>query len=189
MTGSRRPRGQTIVLAKVPEADPVVGPHRLRHDAPAAAGLPAHITVLYPYLSASRLTPGTLSALRDLMAAHRPVDLTFTAFGRFPDALWLSPVPAAPLCALTAAIAARWPEAPPHEGRFPDVIPHLTVASGRPAHVYDAVEAALAPALPLTARIGSVHLMVSDGATWHDHTEFVLGSAAPRVSARRGTPT
>jgi 2'-5' RNA ligase len=189
MTGSRRPRGQTIVLAKVPEADPVVGPHRLRHDAPVAAGLPAHITVLYPYLSASRLTPGTLSALRELMAAHRPVDLTFTAFGRFPDALWLSPVPAAPLRALTEAIAARWPEAPPHEGRFPDVIPHLTVASGRPPQVYDAVEAELAPALPLTARIGSVHLMVSDGATWHDHTEFALGGPAPRVCAHPVTPT
>ncbi len=137
--------------------------------------MPAHVTVLSPFLPAGRLTPDVLEELTGLVSRHRAFEVTFARFGRFPNALWLAPEPPQPLRALTEAIAAHWPGTPPHGGRFEEVIPHLTVASDRSTQVYDAIEETLASTLPFTARITGLHLMVTDGANWGDRARFALG--------------
>ena len=42
--------GDSALLVDVAEAEPVVGHLRLVHDAVAAHGIPAHVTVLYPFV-------------------------------------------------------------------------------------------------------------------------------------------
>ncbi|MEU6482794.1 2'-5' RNA ligase family protein [Streptomyces sp. NPDC046887] len=159
----------------MPVADAVVGGQRMRFDEPARAGLPAHVTVLYPFLPVERIGAGTLDALRALVSRHEGFEVVFGGFGRFPDALWLAPEPAEPLRALTEAISGRWPEAPPYEGRFAEVVPHLTVASGQSSEVYAAVEGELGAGLPFAARVEELQLMVSDGTRWHERAVFRLG--------------
>jgi hypothetical protein len=90
--------------------------------------MPAHITALYPFLPADRLTGEVVVALRELSAAVPLIDVRFRRTARFPGVLYLEPEPAGWMRELTASIAQRWPDAPPYGGSVDDVIPHLTVA-------------------------------------------------------------
>ncbi|MFI0941521.1 2'-5' RNA ligase family protein [Streptomyces sp. NPDC021020] len=167
--------GQTALVVRVPEAEPVVGAWRGRLDPSARAGVPAHVTVLVPFLDESRLDRGTRDDLAALLAARPAFDVAFARCGRFPGVLYLVPEPAGPLAALTAAVAARWPEAPPYGGRFAGVVPHLTVADGQDEAVLADVEAGLAAGLPITSRVRAVDLMAFDGARWQPRASFPLG--------------
>jgi hypothetical protein len=44
----------SAVLVPVPEAERVVSRYRARLDGAAALGVPAHVTVLYPFVPAAR---------------------------------------------------------------------------------------------------------------------------------------
>jgi len=168
------PVGQTALLATVAETEPVVGPWRLRFDAAAAAGVPAHVTVLYPFLDADRISPAVLDDLGTVIGAHRSFAARFGECRRFPDVLYLAPTPDEPFRALTESTVRRWPEAPPYEGQFAEVIPHLTVAHRQPPAVLDELEATLAGELPIPATISSVTLFVSDGKRWSRRADFPL---------------
>ena len=59
---------ESAVLVQVPEAERVVSPHRSRLDGAAALGVPAHVTVLFPFVPPAGITPSVVNAL----AAVRP---------------------------------------------------------------------------------------------------------------------
>ncbi|MFF0287494.1 2'-5' RNA ligase family protein [Streptomyces sp. NPDC005262] len=166
--------GQTALLAVVDEAEPLVEHWRRRFDSSASAGIPAHVTVLFPFLDIDRIGAAVNDDLRTLIGESNPFTIRFDGCRRFPDVLYLAPTPDQPFRALTETIAARWPEAPPYGGQFADVIPHLTVVHGQQPHVFDEAEAALAAQLPVTAKITSVSLFVSDGKHWQQRAEFPL---------------
>jgi 2'-5' RNA ligase len=138
---------------------------RERFDGSAAEGMPAHITALYPFLGEDCLTDEVLDQLRCLCAQLPVLDVAFRRTGRFPGVLYLDPEPADGLRRLTAAIAERWPEAPPYGGRFQDVIPHLTVARAGDGVLTD-IEAELLRSLPVPARLEEAVLYVFDGHRW-----------------------
>ncbi len=162
--------GDTALSIRVPEANRLV-----------STGYPAHVTVLYPFLGASRLSASAHAELTEVFAAHAPFTLTFTEFRRYPGVLYLPPEPDAPVRALTAALTDRWPEAVPYRGIFtPPLAPHLTLANHEGPDTYeaayDALEARLAPHLPLVSQVNEVHLMVTDGAGgWRDLRTYRLG--------------
>jgi 2'-5' RNA ligase superfamily protein len=73
---------ETAVLVPVPEAERVVSPHRSRLDGAAALGVPAHVTVLFPFVPPPLLTSGVVDALAEAVA-------TVSAFGcEFPATSW-----------------------------------------------------------------------------------------------------
>ncbi|WP_406425060.1 2'-5' RNA ligase family protein [Streptomyces sp. NBC_01589] len=173
--------GETALIVKVPEAEPVVGSWRERFDASVGAGVPAHVSVLYPFLSQDRVGDQVLGVLGELFGSHSAFDLHFRGCGRFPGVLYLAPESDDQFRALTLAVADRWPEAPPYGGQFAEVIPHLTVAHGQEPSVLDAVEADLSSRLPVTTRVSSVQLLVFDGILWRERADFALRT--PRVDA------
>ncbi|MFB7289291.1 2'-5' RNA ligase family protein [Actinacidiphila glaucinigra] len=175
--------GETALIVKVPEAEPVVGSWRERFDVSAEAGVPAHVSVLYPFLSQDRIDDQVLGVLGELFGSHRAFDLRFRMCGRFPGVLYLAPEPDDQFRALTLAVAARWPEAPPYGGRFAEVIPHLTVADGQEPSVLDTAEAELARRLPVATHVSSVQLFAFDGIVWREQADFAL--RAPRISVPR----
>jgi 2'-5' RNA ligase len=166
--------GQTALLAVVPAAEPLVGPWRRRFDAAAAAGVPAHVTIVAPFLPVGQLGRPVIAALEEVIAEHRSFAVRFAECRRFPDVLYLAPAPSEPFRVLTASIAARWPEAPPYGGQFADIVPHLTVAHGQQPDVLARVKTALTAGLPVDATICAVSLFVSDGVHWSPHGEFPL---------------
>ncbi|MGW5418637.1 2'-5' RNA ligase family protein [Streptomyces sp. NPDC003943] len=167
--------GQTALIVRIPEAEPSVSTWRERLDPSARAGVPAHVTVLFPFLDASRTDALVVhSALADVLGSHPAFDLRFERCGRFPEALYLVPEPDTQLRQLTEAIAHRWPEAPPYGGRFIDIVPHLTIAQGQEDAVLEEIEADLATRLPFTAHVSSVELIVHDGEKWQARASFPL---------------
>ncbi|MFF3209020.1 2'-5' RNA ligase family protein [Streptomyces sp. NPDC002886] len=176
--------GQTGLIVRIPEAEPAVRAWRERLDPSARAGVPAHVTVLFPFLEESRIDPLVHTDLAEVLGRHQAFDLRFERCGRLPEVSYLVPEPAAPLIRLTEAIAERWPEAPPYGGRFAEIVPHLTVAQGQQDAVLEEIEADLGDRLPLTSRVSSVELMVHDGAKWRVRASFALAGPAPRPLRR-----
>ncbi|MFD7631271.1 2'-5' RNA ligase family protein [Streptomyces sp. NPDC059851] len=167
--------GRTGLIVRIPEAEPSVRRWRERLDPSAQAGVPAHVTVLFPFLDESRMDPLVHSALADVLGRHQAFDLRFERCGRFPHVLHLVPEPDTRLRQLTEAVADRWPEAPPYGGRFAEVVPHLTIAQGQEDAALAEIEADLAGRLPFTAHVSSVELMVHDGVKWRERASFALG--------------
>ncbi|MFF2384223.1 2'-5' RNA ligase family protein [Streptomyces sp. NPDC058108] len=166
--------GQSGLIVRVPEAEPAVRAWRDRLDPSARAGVPAHVTILFPFLDASRIDDGTRVAIGEVIGRHRAFETRFEHCGRFPGILYVVPEPAAPFRRLTEAIAERWPESPPFGGRFEELVPHLTVAQGQEDAVLARAEADLQSRLPVTACVSSVDLMVHDGTRWHRKASFSL---------------
>jgi len=160
--------GQTGVILPVPEAEPLVSVWRRRYDRSAPLGVPAHVTVLYPFLPADRVDDGVLAELGGLCRRVGRLELAFRRTGWFEesDVLWLAPEPDGPVVALTGAITARWPEAQPSGGVDSEVTPHLTVAEGASDAEVTRMRADLDARLPFTARVGAAWLVVFDGVRW-----------------------
>lgn len=164
--GTSSGRVQSAVLIPVPEADSVVGRWRYELDPVAAAGVPAHITLVVPWLPPAEITDADLEELEKELADDRAFDFQLARvdwFGR--RVLWVAPEPAAPFLALTNRLAERFGTAP-WEDEFDEVIPHLTVA-----HATDGVElvpvaADLATRLPVRCRAREVWVMIGGGARW-----------------------
>lgn len=138
---------ESAFAVNVPEAEPYVGSLRERLDPAAALGVPAHITVLYPFLPPEQIDTGVLGAAALALASASPFAYRLARIGRFPGVAYLAPEPAAPFIALTASLVRRFPTHPPYEGRYDAIVPHLTVGQGSEAAGEEAA-AALAKALP-----------------------------------------
>jgi hypothetical protein len=142
---------RTALIVPVPEAEPQVGELRLAHDWSAARGVPAHITILFPFVDASEVDD---AAVADLISRFPAFDFELDRVEQFPDGpTWLRPSPSAPFVDLTAAVWQRWPDYPPYEGVHDEVIPHLTI-SDTPIDVQ--LE------LPIVARAREVTLIEED---------------------------
>jgi 2'-5' RNA ligase len=162
------------VLVQVREADPVVGEWRLRHTYDAPLGIPAHVTLLFPFVPASELAPAE-DRLAEVVGQAEAFDVSFARTARFPEVLYLEPDPAEPFAALTAAIAAAWPEHPPYEGAHETVIPHLTVAESEDEKLLERIRAAVEPKLPLQTRVTEAQLYAEDPAgRWHERSRLAL---------------
>src|SRR5262245_43430115 len=165
---------ESALVIVVPEAEPFVSVWRAQYDWSAKRGVPAHITLLYPFVPTEKIDDELLRQLRELFAEQPSFSFRLTRVARFPAVAWLEPEPAEPFGALTEQIVARYPEHPPYEGVHDEVIHHLTVAEGG-VELQDEVEAALTPHLPLEAQIDSVDLLVEDAnERWHAAERFPL---------------
>jgi 2'-5' RNA ligase len=149
------------LVVPLPEADPLVGAYRRQHDPVAALGVPAHVTLLYPF-RAPASAAAEIGALAELFAGVRAFEFAFTEVRRFPATVYLHPDAAERFRALTHTLVARWPDCPPYGGAFPDVVPHLTVADKVASDILDAVEHGVRGGLPLRCTASEAWLMCSD---------------------------
>ncbi len=170
---------ESALIVEVPEADDLVGRWRLRHDPVAAGGIPAHVTVLYPFVPPGRITAATLDGLERALAGVDAFAYALTGLGRFPGVLWLRPEPEEPFHELTRRLSRSFPEYPPYGGRHPDSQPHVTVAQVAPSQQDDLaerIEASIADDLPVRAVASAVSLFVGrDDGTWRREHVVPLG--------------
>jgi len=165
---------QTALVILVPEAEPLVSDWRSKHDWSAQRGVPAHITLLYPFVPTEKVGDGLLAQLRGLFASEAAISFDLTRLDRFPEVAWLAPEPAERFKALTDLIATRFPDYPPYEGAHDEVIPHLTVAEGG-TELQDRVEAAVSGRLPIHAHAAAVAFLIEDDdGLWHEAHRFPL---------------
>jgi 2'-5' RNA ligase len=168
----------TALIVPVPEAEPVVGPWRATLDRAASWGVPAHITVLYPFLAPGDIDETVLSALRQIAAAVPRFGCALTHVGWFGErVVWLAPRPQEPLRDLTHAVWRRFPGAPPYGGAFDKVVPHLTVGHDAALPRLRRAADAVAARLPVHAAVSSLRLISGSDApgSWHTVAELPLG--------------
>ncbi len=115
----------SALVVPVPSMDWLVLDRR-----PATDGLrvPAHVTVIAPFVPPDEISDGHLGELETLFSDVVPFSFTLDQTAEFPEGIvYLAPEPATPFRQLTHALARAFPEYPPYEGRFETVVPHVTV--------------------------------------------------------------
>ena len=144
---------QSTLFVPVPEAEPWVKDLRERYDPIAAVGVPAHITVLFPFISPDLLTDSDLARATETFQRIRSFEFKLEQVDRFPESLYLVPEPDEPFIWLTEAIVREFPEYPPYGGKFTEIVPHLTVAN-RSTELSAIAEAEL---LAIMKEVGPIH--------------------------------
>ena len=167
---------ETAILVPVPDAASRVDDYRTRLTS-GAAGLPPHVTLLYPFVDTEELTTAVEDAVGRVVASAERFEVTFRATACFEGdtpTLYLVPEPAAPFVELTRALVAAFPAYPPYGGIHDDVVPHLTVATAA-ADTLASVAAAVSASLPLSTAVTEAWLMARDErAWWHLRSRFAL---------------
>jgi 2'-5' RNA ligase len=166
---------QSAIVIPVPEAEPLVGAERLEHDPVASAGVPAHITLIVPWLPPDEIVAADLIELGDTLQGIEPFDFQLGRVSWFGRAvLWLGPDPSEPFVKLTGMLADRF-GTPPYDDEFDEVVPHLTVAHASDGVELSPVAARLGAGLPVPCRAREVWVMVGDGRTWSVRETYALG--------------
>jgi 2'-5' RNA ligase len=140
---------RSTVIIPVPEAADAVDRWREEtcNDKPSA-GVPAHITLVFPFAPVARVDDNVVASLAEAVGEFGAFEFEVRKAARFPTTLYLAPEPASPFVRLTETIGRRFPEYPPYEGAFDNVVPHLTVAHGN-ASLMDEAEADVERCLPI----------------------------------------
>lgn len=149
------------ILLPVAEAESLLGDLRRLHDPQARYGVPAHITLLYPFAHPSKVA-AMVGRLRRLLGQVPAFEFSLVAVRRFPVTAYLHPEPSVALVRLTELLASQWPEFPPYGGSFSTIIPHLTIADQATGDALDQVDASVSPQLPIRCRATEAWLMCSD---------------------------
>jgi 2'-5' RNA ligase len=170
---------QAALVVLVPEAERLVGPFRARFDPSAAAGMPAHVTLLFPFIAPEAMTIQLVGELTTLFAARPAFDFSLIGGRRFPDTFYLAVEPEVPLRALTQAIWDQYPDVPPYGGAYADIVPHLTIGHATEPTRLAKIEAEFAAAahgqLPIHGRITAATLVDNVSGRWESRASFPLG--------------
>lgn len=167
-----------IVPIRLPSA---LADIRLRETADGPAGVPGHVTLLYPFMPPGSIDARVLATVARVFAAARVLDVRFMEVRRWEPSggapegvVWLDPEPAAPFEELIAALSKAFPDFPPYGGMHDTVIPHVSLASIDRRH-QDGVEAEARRWLPFRRRVGAAALIVegADG-RWRTRRRFPL---------------
>jgi 2'-5' RNA ligase len=133
--------------------------------------MPAHVTILFPFLAPDALTPSVEEDLESVLSPFMAFGFRLVAVDRFPKVLYLAPEPADRFRELTAAIQERWPDHPPYGGAFEAVVPHVTVVQGAEP---PGVQQELEQAVPIEAEATEVWLMAEKHRRWLVCSRFPL---------------
>ena len=170
---------RSALIVRVDPAQAVVAALRARYDPAARLGVPAHITVLFPFMPPRQIDA---AVRRRIQAAVRSVPVfayTLAQTGRFPDTLYLVPEPSAPFIALTRALADEFVQYPPFGAAHDSIVPHLTVVHGD-ADAAALVQPELAGALerhgPISAICREVELIQNSTGRWEWMRSFALAA-------------
>lgn len=169
---------ESALVVLIPEAEDLVRDFRNQFDPSAAAGVPAHVTIIYPFKPPFELTTETLAALHALCSRTASFEVSFTGPKKFPGVLYLSPEPDELFRRLTERITEQSPDALPYGGKFADIVPHLTIAHGNDSPQLDSIAADFERQAnvrwPIRSTVREVTLMDNQSGRWEVRHCFSL---------------
>ena len=172
---------ESTLAILVPEAEPLVRDYRARHDTSAREGMPAHVTIIWPFMHPDDLSDEILTRFETIMAQAEPIAFSLADIAQFNrQALFLRPQPDASIVALIKAVVEAFPDYPPYRGVYgPSVTPHLTVAQAKTPEEFDGAETEFRTLtnarLPIAVDNAMVSLMERRGGLWRQKRIFQLG--------------
>lgn len=116
-----------VILAPHP-VQALAIPLMQQHNFASMMRVPAHITILFPFVSLADLS-AACRQLRTLCADQPPFIVTMDGYGAFPTVIYMKPADPAPIQALYRAVHAQFPDYPPYHGAFGSdtITPHMTL--------------------------------------------------------------
>jgi 2'-5' RNA ligase len=104
-------------------------PIRERYDTESFNRVPAHITLLYPFVTSDQVDEA-VNKLQPICSKFQPFDLVLDKYGRFEKAIYLEPSNSESILKLFEEVSTAFPEYPIYQGEHGDTLhPHLTLAS------------------------------------------------------------
>lgn len=173
---------ETGLIVPVPAFEPFIQEHRVSNAAVSPEGVPAHLTLLYPFLPRDRCAEAH-AEVEGFFAEVEPFAFELTEIGWFDDrVVYLAPSDPSPFVELTERLISRWTQCIPYGGRHEGKhVPHLTLGiEGTPDEMASLAEAA-EKLLPVSCVAEQAWLMVgtSHPANWEVKRRFDLGARTP----------
>ena len=161
------------MIIPVPAAEPAVGRFRSRFDRAAADGIPAHVTLLYPF---APFTDEAVPAMTALFSNIVEFDFSLSSLKWFGESvLYLAPSSPAPFLRIIDRLTKTFPDWPPYGGQFESVVPHLTIGESGSYEELSAAAIAIAPSLPIACRAAEVQWWEGKvGSPWSLRATFRL---------------
>ena len=154
-------------------------PHRLealrmRSVPDAVEGLPAHVTLAYPFAEPAAIDDALLALVAEVVARHASWTLRLVERRRWPDVVYAGLEHEAPAVALQAELAETFPSLPIYGGTIDVFVPHVTIAEGQAVND-PAVDADPGwDDLPVSLAVDEVELIVRSDDRWHVEGRFQL---------------
>ena len=166
-----------VVIMAPPPVQAFATPLRMKHSFQGLVRVPAHITVLFPFVPLDQLD-AACNVLRMLMLDAAPFDVTLDGYGHFPTAAYLKPADPEPIRALFRRIHLAFPQYLPYRGAhgLDDITPHMTV--GEFQSEIERASADFPPYKPISFRVSNLHLIVGvehEPVPWITHDVIALG--------------
>ena len=172
---------QSVLAILVPEAEHLVAPFRLKYDPSAAEGMPAHITINYPFMPGQDVGVEVLQKLVRTSSSMARFEYSLIKTNRFPGVLYLEPSHRTLISELIEIVAREFPESPPYGGEFEEINPHLTIAHGwtesEVDDIADRFDAAAAGKLPIHSSVSEIWLVDNKSGKWTKRTSFPLAQS------------
>lgn len=163
-------------MVPVPAADGLLTSISSRYPGAVRTGVPAHVSVLYPFLPADMLTEQVISTLRELFDCASTISVKFDECRRRENFVYLLPDPIDPLEALIRRATQRWPDVVPYGGKY-EAKPHLTVAMRTSDDTAAAIERDVAVELPISTELHEAWLVIYSGGQWTLRERFQFGNS------------
>ncbi len=166
-----------VVIMAPPQVQRFAVPLMRQYSGESLLRVPAHITVLFPFVPQDALDDACRT-LRDLCADAPPFEVTLDGYGHFPTVVYLKPANPAPIKALFRKIYAAFPDYPPYRGEFgrDEITPHMTVAEFKSEAEREAVT--LPTFAPISFKVRRLHLIAGvehEPIPWITHDVIPLG--------------
>ncbi len=156
----------SAIIIEIPQAEDYISHWRNLHDPTTKWGVPAHITLLFPFIVPTELTEADKTLLGEVVATVEPFSIELDSLGEFPGVLWLNPNPVHRIVRFTHVLWEAFPQAPPYGGAFDKIHPHVTVAmtvdEESHAELRAEINAELAPNLPIIVPVTHVTLSIPE---------------------------
>ena len=168
--------GSSALVVLVPEAESLVNPFRSAYDTVAPRGMPPHVTILFPFLRQTELTPAVAARLQEHFARFAPFHFELRETGTFPRVLYLKPEPVTLFSEIIASTSSLFPELSPYGGLAGKRIPHVTVAHAGTDLEFESMRARFEKSLaghgPVQGTASRATLMVSSRSDWLELDSF-----------------
>ncbi|MHB8777424.1 MAG: 2'-5' RNA ligase family protein [Anaerolineales bacterium] len=168
---------EAALIIPVPEAEVLVGDFRERFDPSAIVGVPAHITINYPFTPHFSRPAKAHVNLSTFLANFPQFSFTLSEIRSFPDVLYLAPEPEQQFLTLIESVASIFPDSPPYGGQFEKPTPHLTIAQ-QDKSMIPSIQMEFAKrtlqALPIKSHVKELWLMDNLSNYWTTRAVFPL---------------
>lgn len=178
MKGHMPQPGQTALVLLVPAADPLLAAVAARYPNRVRGGVPAHLTVLYPFVPAAKLDMSVIEACAQIAGDIAPTSVRFSRCHVRPGLIYLVPEPPGQIQRLLKSVQARWPVLPPYGGKYADAPAHVSIALGADAVDQAAIFRLVDSLLPITCQFPELHVVALDEEKgWETRKRFPFGAS------------